>query len=42
LVQLIVAIAKHLSRTGEMIRISTEDARFEDALTREAPGFTAE
>jgi hypothetical protein len=39
-VQLIVSIAKHLSRTGEMIRIYTEGARFEQAIAREAPGFT--
>jgi hypothetical protein len=40
-VQLIVAIAKHLSRTGEMIRIYTEETRFEEAIVREAPGFTS-
>ena len=36
-VQLIVSIAKHLSRTGEMIRIYTEEARFEEAIARETP-----
>lgn len=35
LVHLIVSIAKHLSRTGEMIRIYTEAAPFEAALARE-------
>jgi hypothetical protein len=34
-VQLIVSISKHLSRTGEMIRIYTEEARFEEAMARE-------
>lgn len=38
-VHLIVSIAKHLSRTGEMIRIYTEDAPFTEALAREAPDW---
>lgn len=38
LVHLIVSIAKHLSRTGEMIRIYTEEARFEEEVAREAAG----
>jgi hypothetical protein len=38
LVHLIVSIAKHLSRTGEMIRIFTEEAAFEAAVGREAAG----
>lgn len=39
-VHLIVSIAKHLSRTGEMIRIYTEEAPFEEAVARAAPGYT--
>jgi hypothetical protein len=38
-VHLIVSIAKHLSRTGEMIRIHTDEATFDEALAREAPAY---
>jgi hypothetical protein len=37
-VHLIVSIAKHLSRTGEMIRIYTDEAPFEAAVAREVRG----
>jgi hypothetical protein len=32
-------VVKHFSRTGELIRVYLDDARFSEALKRAAPGF---
>ncbi len=37
--QLTVSIAKHLSRTGDLIAIHLDRRNFEAALTRAAPGY---
>jgi hypothetical protein len=39
-VHLTIEVSKLFSRTGELIRIYLDEARFEEAIARAAPGFT--